>query len=117
MEIFFAGISFLILLISLSLNISMSKKINKIDSKFEPLYRKNDEIVNELFCDIEGLEKAVVLLSKKLESIPNIIQEDIHRSSMSLREHFEPMKSIKPNNFDSLREAFKGPVRVDNERT
>jgi hypothetical protein len=24
---------------------------------------------------------------------------------------------MKPNNFDSLREAFKGPVRVDNERT
>jgi hypothetical protein len=26
-------------------------------------------------------------------------------------------KPIKPNNWDSVREAFKGPVRVDNERT
>lgn len=28
-----------------------------------------------------------------------------------------PQPPIRPNNFDSLREAFKGPVRVDNERT
>lgn len=28
-----------------------------------------------------------------------------------------PQSPIKPNNWDSIREAFKGPVRVENERT
>lgn len=28
-----------------------------------------------------------------------------------------PQSPIKPNNWDSMREAFKGPVRIENERT
>ena len=40
----------------------------------------------------------------------------LNRSLLALKESFEA-KPIKPNNWDSFREAFKGPVRVEiNER-
>jgi hypothetical protein len=36
---------------------------------------------------------------------------------LALRESLEATKPIKPNNWDSMKEAFKGPTRVEvNER-
>ena len=96
----------------------MSRKINKIDSRFEPLYRKNQEIIEHIYVEIDGIEKAIVLLSQKTEALPNMIQEDIHRSMLDLREYLKPTPPMKSNNWDSVRAAFKGPTRIEvNERT
>lgn len=43
--------------------------------------------------------------------------DGIERSLLALKESQEAAKPIKSNNWDSVREAFKGPVRVEiNER-
>jgi hypothetical protein len=43
--------------------------------------------------------------------------DGLERSLMALRDTLETTKPIKSNNWDSVREAFKGPVRNDvNER-
>ena len=103
--------------VSLATNVAMFKKINKIDSRFEPLYRKNEQIIEDLYGDIEGVEKAVVILSQKLQALPDIIKDDNHRSLQAILERQDAAKPIKPNNWDSIKEAFKGPVRVEiNER-
>lgn len=52
------------------------------------------------------------LIDKKLDALPDIIKEDIHRSLLP-KEHLEAAKPIRPNNWDSVKEAFKGPVRID----
>lgn len=45
------------------------------------------------------------------------IAEDNDRSFLALRETLSPTKPMKTNNWDSMREAFKGPVRIEaNER-
>jgi hypothetical protein len=36
---------------------------------------------------------------------------------ISSHQNQPPQAPIKPNNWDSVRKAFQGPVRVDNERT
>lgn len=41
----------------------------------------------------------------------------LDRSMLALREILEPTKPIKTNNWDSVRQAFKGPARIEvNER-
>jgi hypothetical protein len=45
------------------------------------------------------------------------VSATLDRSLLALRESLETAKPIKPNNWDSFREAFKGPTRVEiNER-
>jgi hypothetical protein len=45
------------------------------------------------------------------------VSANLDRSLLALRESLETAKPIKPNNWDSFREAFKGPTRVEiNER-
>lgn len=113
MEIFFATIQCFLLGYLLARSTIMSKKINTIDSRFEPLYRKNEEIIEHLCIDLEGIEKAVVGLSEKVDALPDMFKEDIHRSLLTLRDSLETAKPIKPNNWDSVKEAFKGPARVE----
>ena len=62
---------------------------------------------------IDELEFKVVALSE----LVTLYQNDNIRSSLALREALETAKPIKPNNWDSVKQAFKGPVRIDiNER-
>lgn len=38
---------------------------------------------------------------------------EIHRSLLDLKDSIQPIKpSIRPNNWDSMREAFKAPTKV-----
>lgn len=71
----------------------------------DTLIKQNEKIgyLNKNVMEFEGL----------LHSIMNENQ----RSMLSLVDNLQTAKPIKPNNFDSLREAFKGPTRVEiNER-
>lgn len=62
-----------------------------------------------LIGKMKNLEAKVELLLQK--------KDDIHRSMLALREPLETTKPIKPNNWNSMKEAFKGPSRIEgNER-
>ena len=109
MEIFFDIVVLSIMCFLLSHNITMSKKISEL--------KKNQEILDEILLgEINGIEKALVGLSKNMEAVPNIIKDDMYRFLVELRESHST-KPIKPNNWDSMKEAFKVPTRIEiNER-
>ena len=95
METFFDILFLCLLSYSIYLNTVMFKKVKSID------------IENEYF------KRKFVLNTDALMSE----SDQIHRSLLALRETLETAKPIKPNNWDSVREAFKGPVRIEiNER-
>lgn len=110
MEIILDVLFLAIFCLLLSSNIAMSKKISELQT--------NQKILDEsLVGDIEGIEKALVSLSQKIESLPNMFKDDMHRFLVEQRESLASTKPIRPNNWDSMKEAFKGPTRVEiNER-
>ena len=109
-EIFFATFQLFLIGYLVARNNVLSKKLDAL--------QKNQQILDEsLAGDVEGIEKALVHIHERLEAIPNIFKDDIHRSLLPLRESLEAAKPMKSNNWDSVREAFKGPVRIEvNER-
>ena len=89
---------------------TLSKMIDAI------LSNQND-LDEKLAIHLEGVEAAIIGLSEKIDAMPDKFKDDIHRSLLTLREDLEAAKPIKPNNWDSVREAFKGPMRIEiNER-
>lgn len=111
MELIFTTFQMFLIGYLVARSIVLSKKIDTL--------QENQKILDEqLAGDIEGIEKALVHISEKMDVLPTIFREDIHRSSLALREALETAKPIKPNNWNSVKEAFKGPVRIEiNERT
>ena len=91
----------------------MSKKISEEISELQ----KNQKILDQrLVSDIDGIEKALVGLSENIDCLPDMIKDDMHRFLVELRESHST-KPIRPNNWDSMKEAFKGPTRIEiNER-
>lgn len=63
--------------------------------------------------DLDALQVDVAKMSQQLDALPDVMKEDNYRSLLALRESLESTKPIKPNNWDSVREAFKGPTRTD----
>jgi hypothetical protein len=64
--------------------------------------------LNSIFvtiAKIRELEAQVELLLQKTN--------EIHRTMLALQEPIEPTKPIKPNNWDSIKKAFKGPVKIE----
>jgi len=110
MEMFFAMISLLLIVYLIARNTVLSKKIDAL--------AKNHIIADEHICsEIRSVECSIGRIHKRLDAIPSVIRDDVNRSLLALRENLETAKPIKPNNWDSVKEAFKGPVRNDiNER-
>jgi hypothetical protein len=114
MIMFFSIFAFAFLVLNVMTSITVLKKINRIDSRFGPLYRKNEEIIQIFYKDIEGIEKTLVCLCEKVQVLPDIVKDDNLRSMQKILELLDSAKPIKTNNWDSVREAFKAPVRTDN---
>jgi hypothetical protein len=110
METFLEILFILLLFLSVSMNLFMSNKINKLESLYESFI---DENLEELYVNIDEIMIKTVKISEQLESFHN----ETCRSLMALRETLETTKPIKPNNWDSIKEAFKAPLRTEvNER-
>lgn len=63
-------------------------------------------------CNGEDIKESLTDLLQDIVSLDNKIQSLSSLASQS------PQSPMKPNNWDSIREAFKGPVRTEgNERT
>lgn len=87
---------------------AMSRKISKMELELEFYKRKFILTLDTFGEDIDRLERAVENNSK--------VVDDFHRSLLAQKES-EATRPIRPNNWDSIKEAFKGPVRIEiNER-
>ena len=106
-----------IIFLSWLFNVAMSfvvfGKIQKIENVYNEIQKEYLEIIEHLYGDIEGMEKAIVGLSKKIDALPDMLKDEMHRSLLALRENLETAKPIKPNNWDSVKEAFKKPSRIE----
>lgn len=86
---------------------------------FTKIWNQNKQISDTLsrVCDVlvETTEK-LRYLDENVDSTRRVV-DGIDRSLLALKESQEAAKPMKSNNWDSVREAFKGPVRVEvNER-
>lgn len=110
METFFDIMIVILLIANLALIIIMSKKVESIDLTNEFFQRK-------FVITIDGQEIQINNLERKLKEIFNQIKDDNDRSLQAILERLDAAKPIKSNNWDSVKEAFKGPVRIElNER-
>jgi hypothetical protein len=92
----------------LAINMKMSKKISNLETETEFYKRKFLVSLDEFGKDIDRLDSSVKHNSS--------VVENIHRFLLAQKEA-ETTKPIRPNNWDSVKEAFKGPVRIEiNER-
>lgn len=91
------------------------------------MYRKIDSVHSRINSLSDFHQKKYDLIESELSAIRNRIKEiDMqigsfmnhqNRSILDLVDSLQATKPIKPNNWDSVREAFKGPSRVEiNER-
>jgi hypothetical protein len=110
METIFDILFVCLLSMSIWINFVLSKKFHDLDDKFEFFQRKFVTTLDIHGEDFDRLEKA-------LKAVSDDVKADNHRSLQALLERQDAAKPIKPNNWDSIKEAFKGPVRVEiNER-
>ena len=87
-----------------------------IKSCIKNIYRTNLEQIEILKRTEELLNEYQAVLSENLIELDDKVvnlSNQIDRSMLALRESLEATKPIKPNNWESFREAFKGPTRID----
>lgn len=111
METFLDIIMFALLSGNLISNICMSKKIKVMEANNERLHMNLIPTFHNLSASIDEIELKTIKMSGQIDGIQN----EMHRSLLDLRSLLDAAKPIKSNNWDSVRAAFKGPVRT-NER-
>jgi len=116
METFFDIIILSVISLSLSVNLSMSKKISNLEKENEFFKANFLTTFDDIDQTLDRVETHVKKLVHQMDALPDVVKDDNHRSLQSLRESLETAKPIKPNNWDSVKEAFKGPAKVINER-
>jgi hypothetical protein len=106
MEIFLITVVLSLQVVCLCLQIYHFRKLgNQIE--------KISETQSRIPTVLTDFKEEVISLTNKTDAIAN----NLDRHLLALREALEPTKPIRPNNWDSVREAFKGPTRVEiNER-
>lgn len=114
-----------LLMTSIFLNCVLIKDNLRVEKKIREMidFSADMELFNSNITDLKAtvsiseghINEIWMTLSKMCERLENIrIQNDDTKKFLSEKLETKPMK---PNNWDSLREAFKGPVRiVDNVR-
>jgi len=102
MEIFFDLTLIFLLYTSTIMGFVNFKKLYDIKKSHEDLRNEFTELSITLVENFGDIDDKIVELSN---------QND--RSMLALRETLEPAKPMKSNNWDSFREAFKGPTRND----
>jgi hypothetical protein len=106
MEIILETIRILCPLIATGMNIYFFLKIQEVH-----------KVLLQVNSLVEMESEYLSMMNDRLNSRLFSISENIDRSTLSLKKILEPTEPIKPkNNWDSIREAFKGPTRIENER-
>lgn len=117
METIFDSILFFMIAGIAASNFVIFAKLLKISSSSERIEKDYLEILESLIENFGEVDDKVVHVSNSIDTLKVDLSEHIDRSTLALRENLEPTKPMKSNNWDSMREAFKGPTRVEiNER-
>lgn len=92
---------------------SLSKKVKYLEMHCEFYKRKFISSLDSFGADLDEIELKTTKMSGQLD----FNQESNYRSLQTILERLDAAKPIRPNNWDSIKEAFKGPARVEiNER-
>lgn len=113
MEIFSYIFLATILLPCLISIISMSKKIESLQETCLRMNSRMRDVIDIQSADIERMGREVERLGKRTEKFYEFIKNDNERSVQVILERLEAAKPIKTNNWDSVKQAFKGPVRIE----
>ena len=77
------------------------------------MIERHEKVLVRLTESIEGQNENFSFTKNKID----VIGSDLALYRSELKENIEPPKPIRANNWNSVREAFKGPVKVEvNER-
>lgn len=101
MEVFYV----VLVLLSLLCNIVLVNMLLKASSCLENIGKiqlQSFGKLETLLDDVESLESRIVSQEAILKQL-----------SLDLKDSHEPMKPMKPINWDNMRKAFKGPTRVE----
>lgn len=110
MEIFLDIIMIILLIYMIAKNHAISKRIKDIHIHTDFFQRK---FITTLDVHGEDFDR----LERHIDALKELVKNDNDRSLQAILERLDAAKPIKPNNWDSIKEAFKGPVRVEiNER-
>lgn len=94
----------------ISTNISMSKRIRDVDVHTD-FFRK--KFINTIDTHSNDFDR----LLKQMDVIITLVENDNQRTLQAILERMDAKPITPKNNWDSIKEAFKGPVRVEiNER-
>lgn len=113
MEIFFYLSTFSLLIAIIGLIYVLTTKFESVQISLDSLHGQQSSKFEILFEDIDRIEKIVSKLSQQMDALPDVVKDDHHRFLLDLRANLEATKPIKPNNWDSVKEAFKGPARKE----
>lgn len=106
MEIFLNTLELILVLATCCLSVFINVKILR-------LCKNIYELQVSICAVITDDEQKLHFTLKKIDEV----EEKFDRHLLDLRDSLEPTKPMKSNNWDSIREAFRGPTRVDvNER-
>lgn len=71
---------------------------------------RTSALISEILID---LNDKIYVVQTDIDVLDSKISESFELLSSASKAPPEPMKSLKPNNWNSMRAAFKGPTRVD----
>ena len=113
-----------ILLFFLAINILsffFLKRVSEIHYKIEKVVENLDRYSKKNLCDVTliiekliDIEKKTFLNKSKIERQVEML-EDEHRILLEIKESLITAKPMKPNNWDSVREVFKGPTKHERD--
>ncbi len=125
MDLFLQSIVVCALIVNLSATAFFIYKVLKIEDDLERFRRDFGVEMNcwqENFgCSEDKLDNIAYETAKTLTTLNEVIEKidkvatDSIESFAALKESPEFTKPIKPNNWDSMKAAFKGPTRVESD--
>jgi predicted nuclease with TOPRIM domain len=91
------------------------EELENISQDIEDQMKQSDKLDDRLNGRLDLAFDILSDFSEKLHKLSNQLDtlEEIHRSLLNSKENSETAKPIKPNNWDSFREAFRGPTKVE----
>ena len=113
METFFDIMTLILFFCFLIYFHTMSKRIESIEEKCSFFQRKFLLELELHSKDFDRLENDLEKLFVAIDSLTLKIEQHHRRSTQAILERLDAAKPIKPNNWDSVKEAFKAPARIN----
>lgn len=104
--------------ITLIINYYILERIKEVEECSEFFRRKFITTMDIHGQDFDHLESQLERLSENFHLLDEKIKDNNDRFLLALQENLQTTKPMKPNNWDSVKEVFKRPTRIEvNERT